>query len=66
MATITEQEVVQMGKTLVSTRLAPETYQRLQELGRRLERKPAWLVRKAVVEYLEREQKDARKGRQAA
>ena len=52
-----------MGKTLVSTRLEQATYDRLQELGRRLERKPAWLVRKAVVEYLEREQKEEKRGR---
>jgi predicted transcriptional regulator len=51
-----------MDKTLVSTRLAPQTYHALQQLAQQQERKVAFLVRKAVEQYIQQQ----RKGRQAA
>lgn len=52
-----------MDNALVSTRLEGQTYKALQELAQREERKIAFLVRKAVEEYVKAKQ---RKGRQAA
>lgn len=51
-----------MGNRLVSARLDEPTFKAMQELAQRKERKVAFLVRKAVEQYVQQQ----RKGRQAA
>lgn len=51
-----------MIKTLVSTRLDEPTFKALQELAQHQERKIAFLVRKAVEQFVAQQ----REGRQAA
>jgi predicted transcriptional regulator len=51
-----------MSKPLVSTRLKEQTFKALQELAQRQERKIAFLVRKAVEQFVAQQ----REGRQAA
>ncbi len=51
-----------MERILVSTRLEKQTYKALQELAQREERKVAFLVRKAIEQYVQQQ----RKGRQIA
>ena len=52
-----------MQKILIATRLDEETVNALKGIAARKDRKVAYLVRKAVEEYVKAEQK---KGRQAA
>lgn len=50
-----------MEKILISTRLDTQTHGFLQRIAERKDRKVAYLVRKAVEEYVERESKQKRR-----
>ena len=49
-----------MDKAIVATRLDPQTYKALLEIARQQDRKPAYLLRKAVEQYVVQQQKKAR------
>jgi predicted DNA-binding protein len=55
---------VVMDKILVATRLEAQTFKALQDLAQHQERKVAYLVRKAVEQFITQTRKEA-KGRQA-
>ncbi len=51
--------------TTTGIKLEDEIRERLKLLGKRLERSPHWLIKKAIIEFLEREEDRDKRNREA-